>query len=61
MILYTVAVTKSGNVVFEHDIAVDATRSFAEDVHDAMENFRKNFGNISLLDDDVHLSIKRKP
>lgn len=59
-LIYTVSVIKAGQNIYSHDIMLDASRSFAADVHEALDYFRKNFSEISLLDDDVELSIRKQ-
>lgn len=60
MIIYTVIVRKAGKPIFEHDISMQKDRSFSADVHGALERFRQGFPNVSLLDDDVDMSIAKK-
>ncbi len=60
MIIYTLQIKKAGKLVFSHDIALVAGVSFEDQVKAAMDSFRKNV-SVSLLDDDVALSIDKKP
>jgi hypothetical protein len=58
-IIYTVSVTKADKVIYSHNIVLDRSRSFANDVHEALESFRKTYPSVSLLDDGVNLTILR--
>jgi hypothetical protein len=58
-IIYTISVTKADKVIYSHNIVLDPSRSFAHDVHEALETFRRTHASISLLDDDVNLTIQR--
>lgn len=59
--IYVVTVTKAGAVIFTHDILLNADRSFADDISEALQTFRTNYPGILLIDEDVDMSITKKP
>ena len=58
--IFTFNVTVDGNVIYSHDIMVDESRSFKDDVSAAIGTFRENFPLISLFDQNVEFTIKKK-
>ena len=43
MIIYTLIITKDGETIFSHDIALSPDQPFSKDVSEAFEVFRMNF------------------
>lgn len=55
--IYRVVITKAGQAIFSHDILMQVGFSFSDQFQSAMETFRKNYPDVSLMDDDVELKM----
>lgn len=60
MIVYILTVYKNGNNIFSHDIIIEKSASFSQQVKDVLDRFRVAFPEISLSDDDVKFAIAPK-
>lgn len=58
--IYQLKVRKSGSEIYSHDILVQADHSFSDQVRSAMNTFRINFPDVSLMDDDVEFVISKQ-
>ena len=60
MVIYELTVTQAGTMIFRCDLVMETARTFADDLHAALDTFRHNFPHVSLLDEEVYLSVFRK-
>jgi hypothetical protein len=60
MIIYTLIITKDGETIFSHDIALNPDQPFAKDVSEAFEVFRMNFKETSLMEENVAIRFEKK-
>jgi len=60
MIIYTLIITKDGETIFSHDIALSPDQPFSKDVSEAFEVFRMNFKETSLMEENVAIRFEKK-
>nr|WP_313011626.1 hypothetical protein [Brucella intermedia] len=55
--IYTLEIYKGDSRIFAHDILLDASQKFGEQIESALHKFRLNFPGVGLFDDDVRMHI----
>lgn len=59
-IIYTLSIWKAGKLLFSYDIVLVEGVPFDAQWHEAYDTFRREYPDVSLMDDDVDFSTTRK-
>jgi hypothetical protein len=59
-VIYTLIITKDGEPIFSHDVPIADDHPFAQEVAAALDTFRMDFKETSLLEEDIAIRFERR-
>lgn len=58
--IYTMIITKDGKPIFSYDVPIADDHPYAQEVAEALDTFRMDFRETSLLEEDIAIRFEKR-
>jgi hypothetical protein len=59
-VVYTMVITKDGKPIFTYAVTIPDDHAYAAEVAEALDTFRMDFKETSLLEEDIAISFEKQ-